>query len=179
MTKTCCTIIAAIFLLATTGFSQLLYEIPVKDIEGNNINLKTYMGKKILFLIVPLNSDDSVLIQLDSFLIKYSGKIKVIGILSAEDGYSPVKKTSIKQLYNSRGIVLTEVMKTRKGQSQQPLMQWLTNRSKNNHFDMDAMGIGHKFFVSETGRLFAVLPPRASLTYPMISRIVNSGLPVN
>ncbi len=178
MTKTICALIIAVFLIVTTGFSQTFYDLPVKDIDGNAINLKKYMGKKILFLILPLKSSDSLLIQLDSFLVRHAGKIDVIGILSSEDGFNSTDKTNVKQLYRERGILITEAMNTRKGQDQSPLLQWLTDRKKNNHFDMDAKGIGHKFFVSETGRLYAVMPRRASLTYPMMDRIVNSGLPI-
>lgn len=179
MTRTICTIMALILLLATTGYSQALYDLPVKDIDGNAINLKKYIGKKILFLVVPVKRTDSLLIQLDSFLVQYSSKINVIGILSNEDGYRPDTKSTLKQLYANKGIVLTEAMNIRKGQDQSPLLQWLTDRSKNHHFDMDAKGIGQKFFVSETGRLFAVMPRQADLNYPMMSRIVNNGLPKN
>jgi hypothetical protein len=74
------------------------------------------------------------------------------------------------------GIVLTEGMYTKKtsGKNQSALMQWLTDRTKNTHFDMDSWGIGHKFFVNSKGRLYAVMPPQTSLQHPIIQNIVHS-----
>jgi hypothetical protein len=66
-------------------------------------------------------------------------------------------------------------MYTRKssGASQSVLMQWLTDKTKNMHFNMDASGIGHKFFIAGTGQLFASLPAQASLASPIIDRVVH------
>ena len=175
MHRLLCTAFTVLFLQVNASLGQNFYDLPIKDIAGNTIELKNYLGKKIMFLIVPLSSNDSLLMQLDSFLVQYEGKIQVIGMLSKEEGYTEAQKISVVELYRNRNLLLTEGMKTRKGPEQAPLMQWLTDRRKNNHFDMDAQGIGHKFFVSETGRLFAVMPRRVSLTNPMMRRIINSG----
>jgi hypothetical protein len=78
-------------------------------------------------------------------------------------------------MYKKMGIVLTEGMYTKKssGSNQSALMKWLTDRTKNRHFDIDSEGIGQKFIVNATGRLFAVLPPQVSLQAGVFNKIVH------
>lgn len=167
-----------LLLFATVaGKTQSIYQVPVKDIDGNPINLNSYAGKKILFYLLPLSSSDSNYVQLQAFKSRYLDTVQIIGIPSIEDGFQQASgAASLKALYANTGIVIAQGMHTRKssGTNQSELMQWLTNRSKNQHFDMDALGIGHKFFVSGTGREFAVMPPQVPLTAPLFDRIVRS-----
>lgn len=166
-----------LLVLAAAGKAQSIYQVAVTGIDDNPINLNSYAGKKILFYILPLSPSDSNFIRLQAFKNRYLDTVQIIGIPSIEDGYQPSSgAASLKALYANMGIVITQGMYTRKssGVSQSELMQWLTNKSKNQHFDMDALGIGHKFFVSGKGRQFAVMPPQVPLTAPLIDRIVHS-----
>ncbi|HEU4471643.1 MAG TPA: hypothetical protein VFR58_11195 [Flavisolibacter sp.] len=166
-----------LLLMATAGNTQSVYQLSVKDIDGNPINLNAYAGKKILFYLLPLSASDSGFLQLQAFKSRYLDTVQVIGVPSIEDGFQQSSgAASLKALYSNLGIIITQGMHTRKssGANQSELMQWLTNKSKNLHFDMDALGIGHKFFVSGTGRAFAVMPPQVPLTAPLFDRIVRS-----
>ncbi|HEY8401161.1 MAG TPA: hypothetical protein VIK89_07865 [Cytophagaceae bacterium] len=155
------------------------YSQPLKDIDGNVIDLNTYTGKKVLVIVVPVNPVDSILVQLDSFAVKHGNRISIIGVLAEEFGYQIENKTAIKAMYAGKNLVLTEGMQVRKaaGEDQSALLQWLTDKTKNGHFNMDAWGVGHKYFIGEEGRLFAVMPAKTKLSESIIDRIVNSGLP--
>jgi hypothetical protein len=59
------------------------------------------------------------------------------------------------------------------GTAQAELMKWLTDYKRNGHFDTDVQGAGDKFFVSETGKLYAVLSPQMSLFGRAMTAIVN------
>lgn len=71
-------------------------------------------------------------------------------------------KDSLKQWYRSilsMDVIVTEGMYTRKtsGSQQHPLFKWLTDKSKNNHFDNDVTGPRDKFIVWSDGELTGVL----------------------
>jgi len=171
-----------LFLFVSVIFSfsisaQIIYDVSFKDIDGNNVSLNAYEGKRLLFIIVPLNQLDSAGIeQILSFQILYREKIKLVGIISIEDGYLPTNKEAIKALYQTKGIeiLLTEGMHTKKeaGVSQSVLMHWLTDVEQNGQFDQDAKGIGHKFFISGVGKLVGSLGPNVPLTDPACARMV-------
>lgn len=165
------------FLIILAGNAQGFYQLSFKTLNGDSVQLSSYAGKKVLFIIAPLSQNDSVYNQLISFKNRYGDTVKIIAVLSVEDGYQAANASAIQSLYSGTGIELTEAMYTKKtsGSAQSILMRWLTDKNHNNHFDMDAKGIGHKFFVSETGREFAVMPPQTALNAPVIDRIVHSG----
>jgi len=157
--------------------AQTVHDISIKSITGDMINLKQYVGKKIMFILLPFDSNDSTYKQLASFQDLYQNLITVIGIPSVEDGYKQTDAVSLNFLYKNSGIILTEGMMTQKtsGTNQSLLMQWLTDRTKNQHFNNDAVGVGSKFFISETGILYAALPPKASLESRIVDRAVHAA----
>jgi glutathione peroxidase len=158
---------------AYTADCQGLYDHSFRDLNSKNVHLKDFAGKKILFIILPVSATDSLADQLKSFVTMYGDKVQVIGVLSQEDGYSPDRKADVMAIYQNTGILITDVIRARKGNGQSPLMKWLTNKNENGHFDMDAKGPGQKFFVNEQGKLYAVLG-QLSLSSPFINKIVNA-----
>ena len=164
----------ALFFLLVSG--QNFYQLKFKNINGDSVSLSSLAGKKVLFFITALSQSDSNFSQLQAFKNRYRDSIQVIGILSFEDGYHSNNASAIRRLYNNMGIILTEGMYTKKssGNNQSPLMKWLTDKNKNMHFDIDAKGIGQKFFVSQVGRLYAVMSPESSLASFFIDKVVHS-----
>ncbi|HEX6426431.1 MAG TPA: hypothetical protein VF008_02045, partial [Niastella sp.] len=133
-------------------------------------------SKKMVFFILSGNEADSTLSTFAAFCTKYKDSAVVFGVLSIEDGYSEGSKVVVKDRFKSKcpGIVLTEGMYTRMASTgQSELMQWLTHAEKNHHGDQDVTGPGWKFFVDETGMLYAGMPPRLVLTSPFIQRIMS------
>ena len=170
-------IILIAFFISVNLFSQNYFQLSFKKLNGDTENVNDYGGKKTMYIILPLNQNDPGFSQLQAFKTRYLDTIRVVGILSLEDGFKASSANSIQAMYSNMGIIISEGMKTKKssGANQSALMKWLTDKTQNSHFDMDAGGIGHKFFVNESGRLFAVLPGQASLNTPVIDRIVHSG----
>lgn len=167
-------------ILVFVGFklhSQNLSQISFRTLSGDTVMMTSLLGKKTLFFVVPLNENDAQFNQLHVFKNRYKDTIRIVGILSVEDGFQSANSSSLQTLYDSIGIILSEGMYTKKSSNsnQSALFKWLTNKNENLHFDMDARGVGHKFFVDENGRLFAVMPPPAPLNSGMIDRIVHSG----
>lgn len=153
---------------------QVIYDQSFNDINSRNVNLNDFAGKKLLFIILPGSITDSLNSRLKNFMTTYGDKVQVIGVPSQEDGYSEDSKAAMQALCQNTGILVTEAMVTRKGSGQSPLMKWLTNKNENGRFDMDVKGPGHKFFVNEQGKLYAVLAGKLPLSSPFINKIVNA-----
>lgn len=160
--------------------AQSIFDQTVRTLQGDSVGLSRLAGKKTLFIIVPLTGEHAVYQQLQSFKVRYADSVNIVGILSFEDGFSAALSDTIITMYSGIDILLTEGMYTRKaaGEDQSPLMQWLTDKNKNYHFSNDAAGAGSKFFISEGGRLFAVLGPQVSLQSSLIERVIQSSVQV-
>jgi glutathione peroxidase len=160
-----------------------IYSLALHSIDGKKIDLASYKGKKMLFVICPLKvGDTAVTIQeLNAFQAKYEKTVAVIGILAAEEGYKKSMDADLRKLFKGHqsNFLLAEGMNVRKaaGGEQASLFQWLTNKSKNSHFDQDVQGIGQKFFVDEQGELYAVLGAQIRLSNPVIERVLARQIP--
>lgn len=174
--------IKILFVLLLSGFvlsgygQSSVYTQSVTNIDGGQVLLNSYAGKKILFIIAPAKLADTAKVdELAAFNTRYGDTIKLIGIMSLEDGYVDSNKAAIKSMYQSRGvnIVLTQGMYTKKTSAYQPaLMQWLTKRTMNKRFEEDAGGVGQQFYVDESGKLFSVLIAQTNLFSPAVERNV-------
>ncbi len=160
---------------ALSMYGQSADSLSVNNIDGSSVSLLSYQGKKILFLIAPARiSDSSKLDELAAFNSRYGDTVKLVGIMSKEDGFVDSNKAKIKTMYQNKGIniLLTEGMFTKKtaGANQGSLMQWLTKLSMNKRFEENAKGVGQKFFADENGKLFSVLIPETSLFSSAVER---------
>ncbi len=163
---------------AAVGSGQSIYTQSFTNIDGGSVSLNTFQGKKILFLIAPIKEADSLkLNEIVAFASKYPDTVKLVGIMSIEDGYVDSNKASIKSMYQSKGIniLLTQGMNTKKvaGANQGAIMKWLTNQTMNKRFDDDAGGVGQMFFVNEVGKLYSVLIAQTPLNSPAVDRSVK------
>lgn len=163
------------FATAGAAHCQGIYGRKFWDIDGAEVNLRADSGKKLLFIILPADAPDSFATQLKSFVAMYSSKVTVIGVLTQDSGQQAEDKQAIKAAYQGTGVLLTEVMSSHKGSGQSRLMQWLTKKQENGHFDLDVKDPGQKFFVNGRGRLYAVLGSRVPLSSPFIGKVVNAA----
>lgn len=170
-------LLCSLFFIAVFANGQRFHELPLNDISGKPLALSNYADKKILIFLIPLTQDDSAVQQLLTFQQRYGDKVHIFGIPSIEDGYQLSAAASLQLLYQPLGITLTEGMYTKKSSpDQSPLLGWLTDKDKNQHFDMDSKGTGSKFFVSKSGELYGVLTPDASLLSSFVDEIVHSPI---
>ena len=155
-----------------------IYGLTLTSIDGNKIELSQYKGKKLLFMLLPLSSQDTTasIEDIARLQTKYQGSLVIIGIPSEEAGYQTQDSATFKNIYNDAGtnIIITEGMKVKKGAGQSPLLQWLTSKDKNHHFDQDVQQeVGSKFFVDEAGELYAVMGPQLKLTSTLTDKILS------
>lgn len=171
-------ILSLITLSLLLSFRQAdgIYDIALKNVDGNEIQLSQYRGKKLLFILLPLSAHDTTVSVNDIARLqtKYQNSVVIIGIPSEEAGYKTQDADKLKKIYNdaSDNIIIAEGMKVKKGTGQSLLFQWLTNKDMNHHFDHDGQGVGSKFFVDEKGELYAVMGPKLALTNPLMDRIL-------
>ena len=84
-------------LFAVHGFSQTIYTQTINNIDGSPVAFSSYQGSKVLFIIAPTKLGDSSMVDdIDSFKVKYGDTIKLVGIMSFEDGYADSNKAAIK-----------------------------------------------------------------------------------
>lgn len=158
-------LIVSFILLTGWIYTESIYTHSVTTIEGVHKPLNVYQGKKILVMTLPINrnsSNDSLLHSLDSLKSAHNSSLIIIATPSYEDGYTPARKDSLRQWYRSilsMDVIVTEGMYTRKtsGSQQHPLFKWLTDKSRNDHFDRDVTGPKNKFIVWTDGELVGAL----------------------
>jgi len=172
-------IFSLITLLLLLSFQQAdgIYDVTLRNIDGNKIELSQYKGKKLLFMVLPLSTQDTT-VSIDDIgrlQTKYQSSLVIIGIPSEEAGYQTQDADNLKKTYKEAGtnIIITEGMKVKRGAGQSPLLQWLTSKDKNHHFDQDIQQeVGSKFFVDEAGELYAVMGPQLKLTSILLDKII-------
>lgn len=153
-----------------------IYSIQLKDIDGTKTELVKFRGKKMVFIVLSGKETDSAFNELSAFCARYKDSTAIFGVLSIDDGYNNANKESIKSVFNSRcpGLTLTEGMYIRKASAEQSeLMQWFSHVDQNMFLNNDIPGTGWKFFVDETGNLYAGLGEHALLTSPFIQRVMS------
>lgn len=164
-------LLSFILIAALCSFNLVddIYSLSVKTIEGKSIDLSNFKGKKMLFIMLPSSATDSSVTagDLSVFLEKYKSELVVIGITGIETGIENMDEKKQKNfcMNESYNFVLIESMQFEKeaADQQSSLYQWLTNKDKNGHFDLDKIETGQKFFVNESGELHAVMGPETKL----------------
>jgi hypothetical protein len=168
--------ICAVLLTSLSAFAQTdfiptetsIYNLSFQAIDSTTIYLQQYAdaGKKFCFIIAPL-SDDSTFEQLKTL---DTADVIIIGIVSTVS-FNP---DSLQQLYAGTGIILTALP-----DEQAPLLRWLTDYKQNGHFNEPLSGAGQSFWVSETGRLYAVLSKDTPLNAPVVQVVQNTEIPTD
>ena len=158
--------------------TENIYTFSVDAIDGRIIQLQNYKGKKMLFLVIPFSGTDTTISAGEIAALQTMHPDVTVFAVPPEDlGYVDEDQPKLKSLFRSfsSNFILTESMNVKKasGAKQSPILQWLTDKNKNRHFDNDVRGIGQKFFVDERGELYAVIGPEIKLSNPMIEQIAS------
>ena len=168
------------FLVLGLWSNQSLYDIQLKDIDGNEISMNVFAGKKIMIVVLPASQHaaDSVFLHSIDSIHEVYADLNIIATPAFEDGYNIENSAALKLFYKGMlgtGITITKGMYTRKGaaQNQHALFAWLTHDKKNNHFNQDVEGPGQKFFVNASGELYAVIGPGMPLSSRHIPGLIQ------
>ncbi len=153
-----------------------IYDITLKTIDGDKMELSQFRGKKLLFIVLPSRSEDPgiSLSQLGQLHAKYQNSLVIIGIPLMEGDFNLGQTVNHREFNEAiPHMVITESMKAKKGSDQAELFQWLTSKEKNGHFDEDVSGVGNKFFVDEQGELYAVMKSNLNLSNSLMDKILS------
>jgi glutathione peroxidase len=160
------TLIFSLILISSIAFSQQsFYDFKVKDIEGNDFDLSSLKGKKVL--VVNTASKCGLTpqyTQLQSLFETYGGeKFTIIGFpannfMKQEPG---TNKEISEFCLKNYGVTFKMMSKISvKGDDMDPLYQWLTSKSKNGVMDSDVKWNFQKYLIDENGKLVDVVDPK-------------------
>jgi len=155
--------------------NKTLYNFTVKNIDGEDFDLLSLKGKKVLVVntaskcgLTPQYEDLQMLYE------KYSSNNFVIIGFPANNFMSqePGSNSEIKQFCSSEYSVTFPMMAkiSVKGKNIHPLYAWLTQESQNGKMDSKVKWNFQKYLIDESGNLVDVVYPK---TNPMDDKIVN------
>tara|TARA_R110002051_G_scaffold159536_2_gene230893 strand:- start:6883 stop:7416 length:534 start_codon:yes stop_codon:yes gene_type:complete len=153
---------------------EAIYAVPIKDIQGNPLELENFKGKHILFVNVASECGfTSQYAELQKLYEAYRDKLVIIGSPCNQfGGQEPGDENQIKSFCERNfgvSFPLTEKLAV-KGPSQHPLYQWLTDKNKNGKKGSTVKWNFQKYLVDETGYLVDVF---YSITKPSSTKITK------
>jgi glutathione peroxidase len=154
---------------------RTLHDFTVKDIDGNEFDLATLKGKKVL--VVNVASRCGLTPQYEELQKLYSiyqdKGFTLIGFPANNfNGQEPGTNEEIKEFCTGNyGVTFPMMAKISvKGEDMAPLYRWLTQKAENGVMDQEVTWNFQKFMIDEEGRLVDVVMPRES---PLSDKIVK------
>lgn len=141
---------------------QSIYDISIKNIDGENVSLSDFKGKKILIVNVASKCGyTSQYSDLQNLYDKHSDKIQVIAFPCNDfGGQEPGSNAQITEFCSvNYGVQFPVMDKIKiKGDSIHPIYKWLTDPSKNGwNSTAPAWNFG-KYLIDENGNLSEYYP---------------------
>ena len=154
--------------------SNSIYNISLSSLMGDNIDMNTLKGKKILFVNVASECGYTPqYAELQKLHETHGNKLTVIGLPCNQfGGQEPGTAKEIANFCSKNyGVTftITEKMDV-KGANQHPLYAWLTQKKLNSVKDSEVKWNFQKYLVSEKGELLEVYP---SSVKPMSQEILS------
>lgn len=161
--------------MSSTDLNTSFYDFTVKDIDGNDVELSRYKGKKVL--VVNVASKCGFTPQYADLQTLYEtfgpDKFVVIGFPSNNFLFQePGSNDRIKEFCTSKFQVTFPMMSkiSVKGKRKHELYQWLTESAKNGVADAKVTWNFQKFLIDEDGRWLTFFPPKVK---PMSEEVVS------
>lgn len=151
--------------LCTGLYAQSFQSLSVEKSDGSTTGFSNYQGKTVLVIVTAVDaiSDHS---GLDELQKKYPDLV----VLEL-----PVKQLS-KSAAITKAIVRNVVVAKESKDSTDVngrLLIWLTKKEGNQHFSVEQLTVGQKFFIDANGELYAVMPPEFKLSDPRIDAVLT------
>lgn len=161
-------------LMALITFGQSsIYDFKVKDIDGNEFDMASLKGKKVL--IVNTASKCGLTPQYESLQAlyeKYGGeKFTIVGFPANNFlGQEPGSNQEIQEFCQKNyGVTFPMMSKISvKGNDMAPIYQWLTQKQKNGVKDSEVSWNFQKYMIDENGRLVDYVSPKTKPDDPKI-----------
>lgn len=171
---------AAIGVILLTAFSMksnAIYDIHIKGLMGEEINLADYQGKKILFVNVASECGYTPqYAALQELYAKHHKDLMIIGVPCNQfGGQEPGSAAEIKSFCTKNyGVefVITEKVDV-KGSDQHPLYQWLTQKEKNGVETTEVKWNFQKYLIDENGHYVAEFDSGVDPMGKEIARYLN------
>ena len=153
---------------------ESLYSYQIKSLEGEEIKLDEFKGKKILFVNVASECGFTPQYKgLQELHSTYGDKLVVIGLPCNQfGGQEPGESKEIKAFCEKNygvDFLITEKIEV-KGDRMHNIYKWLTQKSINNKIDSSVKWNFQKYLVDENGNLIDVF---YSITKPMSNKITS------
>jgi glutathione peroxidase len=154
----------SILLMATvlTTNAQSIHNFTVKSIDGKNLNLASFKGKKILIVNTASKCGYTPQYEgLEKVYEQYKDKLVIIGFPcnqfgGQEAGTNEEIADFCKKNYGVSFPLADKI--DVKGSNAAPIYQWLTQKSKNGILDASISWNFNKFLIDENGKMMAYFP---------------------
>ena len=156
--------ILSILLMATvfTTNAQSIHSFTVKSIDGKNLNLASFKGKKILIVNTASKCGYTPQYEgLEKVYEQYKDKLVILGFPCNQfGGQEPGTNEEIVDFCKKNyGVSFPLADKIDvKGSNIAPIYQWLTSKSKNGILDASISWNFNKFLIDENGKMIAYFP---------------------
>lgn len=155
-----------------------IYALHCKSLDKEDINMSSCKGRKILIVeFNAANPDRKQLRALDTLFRQIRTYLAVVAIPVEDFGKAMPEKNLVKLLRDSLGLdyPIAAISKAKKntGADQHTLLQWLTDKANNQHFDTDVEEEGQMYVVSETGVLYACIKKSISPTGKILKDLLG------
>ena len=157
-------ILLSILLMAAvfTTNAQSIHSFTVKSIDGKNLNLASFKGKKILIVNTASKCGYTPQYEgLEKVYEQYKDKLVILGFPCNQfGGQEPGTNEEIVDFCKKNyGVSFPLADKIDvKGSNIAPIYQWLTSKSKNGILDASISWNFNKFLIDENGKMIAYFP---------------------
>jgi glutathione peroxidase len=171
----------SIFIICLSVFTQnhsTVYDFSIKDIDGKEINLEEYKGKKILFVNVASKCGYTAQYEgLQKLYEENKENLVIIGLpcnqfMHQEPGTNKEIKSFCTKNYGVT-FPITEKVNV-KGDKIHPLYNWLTRKELNGVEDSKVKWNFQKYLIDEEGKLVQVFGSKVEPLSPEIIDAINS-----
>ena len=172
--------VLSLILISSMAFSQKsFYDFKVKDIEGNDFNLSSLKGKKVLVVNTASKCGNTPqYADLEKLYEEYKNqKFVIVGFPANNFGkQEPGSNEEIAEFCTKNyGVTFPMMSKISvKGDDMDPLYQWLTSKSQNGVMDSEVTWNFQKYMIDENGKLVDMVAPKVKVdTEKILSWIKN------
>jgi glutathione peroxidase len=163
-----------VILVSIMASTSSLYDIKLEALDGGEVDLNDYKGKKILFVNVASECGFTVQYEeLQKLHETHGDKLAIIGMPCNQfGGQEPGSADEIASFCKKNyGVTFQLLSKADvKGANQHPLYAWLTQKSLNGKEDSEVTWNFQKYLVDENGQLLEVFSSRVT---PMSEAILK------
>ena len=151
-----------------------IYDFNIRSIEGEDIDLNDYRGKKLLIVNVASECGfTKQYTQLEELSLHYKNQLNIIGFPCNDFGnQEPGNELEIKRFCNLNYNItfpLTEKIRIL-GDHPHEIYKWLTTKSINGSLDSEVTWNFQKYLIDQNGKIDHCLP---SSTTPLDEIILN------